>query len=295
MSSIRVVNSIQVVEWALNPWGPPEISVLPSAKDTKAVVKARHWSLLLAEDGTLWKQHSTPSTFYSHVSLPVKVRQVAANASVALILSDNGKLFSFGEDTQRSGLLGLGDCHICPEPRQVLAFSSAQLSQVAIGKTHAAALDSESYLGLGIVYTWGSGTDGQLGQGQLEVSQQTPTRVETSNIFSVKQVICGDTYTCTCTGGGYVYTYGRVGGHMATRRSLLGASYSTPYSVPELEQHYVAFIAGCSSCIIVLSDAGLAFIFDDCAELVRLPTASNVGVKSLVGCGDVILGLSGKA
>lgn len=281
--------------WSLCPWGSPEVLVLPSAKDIKAGACTTRSSLLLAEDGSVWKSFEAPNPCYLQVRLPVKVKQVATNGTSALILTDNGKVYSMGDDADMTGILGFKDIHSLSTPRLIPVLSTTSLIQVSIGKTHAAALDSKLYTGLGVVYTWGSGIDGQLAQGQLFASCQMPTRVETSNIFSVKQVVCGDTYTCTCTNGGYVYTYGRLGGHKATRNSLnqLSPSICAPYSVPELEQHFAASISGCSSCVIVLSDAGLAFIFDDCAELVRLPTASNVGVKVLAGCGDTILGLSG--
>lgn len=260
----------------------------------KAASIARHWSLLLDGDGNLWKRHKSPSPFYSQVMLPATVTQVASNATAALILTNNGKLYSLGDDASRTGILGFNDIYSSSEPRVIPSFSTTSLIQVSIGKTHAAAIDSEIYLGLGVVYTWGSGTDGQLAQGPLCATQQAPTRIEASSM-SVKQVVCGDTYTCTCTGGGYVYLYGRVGGHKAPKVEHAQASSASgvPYSVPELEQHFVLSIAGCLSCVVVLSDTGLAFMFDDCTELVRLPTASNVGVKAVVGCGDVILGLSG--
>lgn len=68
----------------------------------------------------------------------------------------------------------------------------------------------------GEVYTWGTGTNGELGC--EKTSKPVPRLVDSARIFTVKQVDCAATSTAICTGGGYVYIYGDLASSHHHRR-----------------------------------------------------------------------------
>lgn len=95
----------------------------------------------------------------------------------------------------------------------------------------------------------------------------------------------------TCSGGGYVQVYGRVGDHTdgnVTMEKSLDASHP----MPELEQFFVTSVSAGTDFVVALTDAGQAFVFDDCAELIRLPTASNVAVRHITAYDRLVLGMT---
>jgi hypothetical protein len=69
-------------------------------------------------------------------------------------------------------------------------------------------------------------------------------------------------------------------------------SLNTPHPVPELEQHFVTSVSAGSDFVVALTDLGYAFVFDDCVELVRLPTASNVAVRHIAAYDHLVLGMT---
>lgn len=175
-----------------------------------------------------------------------------------------------------------------------------------IGKAHVAVIDR-----MGHLYTWGTGFNGQLGTLAFTVSNQEPTLIESAKIFSAKQVICGEMFTCICTGGGYVYLYGNIGichelvnGRNSpglNRQSLMRSFSPTfkrdtngnyPYTLPELEHHFTTQIGAGDGFIAILTDTGEVYTFDDCMDLVKMPSTSRSFVKSISSNKHVIYGIS---
>lgn len=89
--------------------------------------------------------------------------RVAAGGACSLILTQSGKLYSFGANGQHQ--LGLGNITgVKGYPTPVLAASGAELASnivdMAISPQHGIALDET-----GKIYTWGLDTSGQVGDG----------------------------------------------------------------------------------------------------------------------------------
>ena len=85
------------------------------------------------------------------------VTQVSAGSSHSLVLTRQGRVFSFGSN--RHGRLGLGDTfpRIRPSPI-VMNVEDDEIVQVSAGDAHSLLLSSK-----GNVYSFGCGTHGQLG------------------------------------------------------------------------------------------------------------------------------------
>lgn len=178
-----------------------------------------------------------------------------------------------------------------------------------MGSSHAAAVDSSGHL-----YTWGTGNCGQLGTPLFTENNHLPSVVESARIFTVKRVVCGDTYTCICTGGGYVYMYGVVCSHQArgtsrnaplmkrlafnqasSPRSLASprreGAKNHPYTLPELEQHFISQVAAGDSFVAVLTDGGQVYVFDDCMELIKLPLSTHATIKTIAAGDQCVYGI----
>lgn len=125
----------------------------------------------------------------------IKISSICCNNMVAFFLSEEGALYSYGNDLGNSfGILGLGDVYHQSSPAPVRALFDQRIKQISIGYSHAAALNSVGYL-----FTWGTGKCGQLG---LLGTERTsiPTLVESAKVFSGKQVVSSNNATVLLTG-----------------------------------------------------------------------------------------------
>ena len=125
---------------------------------------------------------------------------VAAGGSFSVGLTTAGAVEAWG-----SGLLGeLGDgaTTSTPTPTPVRLPAGTVVTQVAAGSSHALALTST-----GAVYAWGSGLDGQLGDGSTQ-AKDVPTPVSLPVGTVVTQVAAGGDHSLALTSTGKVYAWG---------------------------------------------------------------------------------------
>lgn len=113
--------------------------------------------------------------------------QVAAGHSLTVALTTSGHVFTMGGSVygQLGSPLADGKIPIRVEGKIRNAF----VEDIACGAYHVAVLTSKTE-----VYTWGKGTNGQLGHGNME-DVNTPTLVEALRDKQVKSVVCGTSYT----------------------------------------------------------------------------------------------------
>ena len=162
-----------------------------------------------------------------------RIEYVAIGASHSVALDNSGYLWTWGWGDR--GQLGHGNRRNCVKPRklEILGYRSdndlhkqgqrannigalggnialrTRVRQVAVGEDHCVALS-----GSGIVWTWGSGSRGQLGHGwptdgksKYSVVSTTPRRVE--NIRrTVVEVACGAYHSVALVNAGSLYTWG---------------------------------------------------------------------------------------
>ncbi|XP_036789395.1 probable E3 ubiquitin-protein ligase HERC3 isoform X2 [Oncorhynchus mykiss] len=146
-----------------------------------------------------------------------QVTQVACGDQHSILLTQDGQVFTWGQNT--SGQLGLGwgePSDMSPKPLKSL--SGIPLVQITAGGEHSFALSLS-----GAVFGWGKNTAGQLGLGDT-TNRRAPAHVDCLNLKKTVLISCGGEHTAVLTKGGVVFTFGsgRYGqlGHNSLRDEL---------------------------------------------------------------------------
>eukprot|EP00824_Muranothrix_gubernata_P023399 TRINITY_DN6230_c0_g1_i1.p1 TRINITY_DN6230_c0_g1~~TRINITY_DN6230_c0_g1_i1.p1 ORF type:complete len:915 (-),score=216.02 TRINITY_DN6230_c0_g1_i1:947-3691(-) len=131
------------------------------------------------------------------------VRQVVCGKYHSAVLTDAGKLFTWGYGEY--GQLGHGTFENRDAPTQVRALEGITILQASCGTNHSACVDDKGQL-----YTWGAGEDGQLGHGERK-RLSTPKRVEAflQKGLMIRWVSCGLSHTAGVTIRGELFTWGK--------------------------------------------------------------------------------------
>ena len=130
-----------------------------------------------------------------------------------------------------------------------------------LGQDHAGALHED-----GRIFTWGSDEHGQCGgNGGL---------VECSSYLKAVKLRCGKNATGFITSGGHLYTLGHIGKSSLCEKSPKRPQ--GPFILKELEFHYVEDFYFGSELVVVLSEQGESFVYDDCRMLIKVPVSSFI-------------------
>ncbi|KAG6651025.1 hypothetical protein CIPAW_06G083300 [Carya illinoinensis] len=113
--------------------------------------------------------------------------QVACGHNLTVVLTTLGQVFTMGSTAY--GQLGspVADGKVPSRIEDKIADSF--IDEIACGSYHVAVLTSETE-----VYTWGKGSNGQLGHGDYD-HRNTPTLVHYLKDKQVKSVVCGSNFT----------------------------------------------------------------------------------------------------
>jgi alpha-tubulin suppressor-like RCC1 family protein len=191
-------------------------------------------------NGTL---HSSP-TPVDVTGLRSGVEMVASGPNHVCALIRGGRLKCWGYNLD--GQLGNGTSSIQPKTRPVSVVGLGGTAKaLTLGNSHTCALMSGAS-----VKCWGSGSDGELGNGKR---RESDTPVAVAGLNGVKAVSAGSSFTCALTSRGGVQCWG------ANRFGELGngthKSSSKPVAVSGLKTGVKAIAAGTShSC--ALTNAG---------------------------------------
>ena len=143
-----------------------------------------------------------------------KIKEISAGTVHNLALTQDNKLFSWG--SSQGGQLGLPEKYLISQPNYIKSFFLSSPTEIAIfsnpkkpeiiekiscGEAHSIALTSK-----GTVYSWGFGSNGQLGLGFCEDSFEPGTGLSQSRIFTpqllkdltdekIIDVKCGKTFS----------------------------------------------------------------------------------------------------
>jgi alpha-tubulin suppressor-like RCC1 family protein len=138
---------------------------IPSCKQVLAV---NHQNMAVSASGELFiwpfeTFNGEKRSFPMKVLNDFSVSEVTAGFNFAVILTTAGIVFSLGSENS-FGQLGHGDLAPRSLPTMVLALKSfgEKIASVGCGQSHVIAKST-----LGKVFTWGKGTEGQLGHGSL--------------------------------------------------------------------------------------------------------------------------------
>jgi len=112
------------------------------------------------------------------------IKAVAAGEGHSLVLTEDGKLYAWGNNTD--GQLGNGttvDRHVPGEVDMSGALSGKTVSAIASGAATCMALTSR-----GKVFGWGSNGAGSIGDG-TNISRSTPVALDTSGVLATKTIV----------------------------------------------------------------------------------------------------------
>eukprot|EP01130_Rhizamoeba_saxonica_P017931 TRINITY_DN8833_c0_g1_i2.p1 TRINITY_DN8833_c0_g1~~TRINITY_DN8833_c0_g1_i2.p1 ORF type:complete len:580 (-),score=122.04 TRINITY_DN8833_c0_g1_i2:587-2326(-) len=129
-----------------------------------------------------------------------KIISASAGYSFSLVLTEDGRLFSWGFNEKRQ--LGLGHRYNQQYPQLVQALLGIKIVKVCCGEQHVVAIDDQ-----GIIYSWGLGIFGQLGHGNINDCGY-PTVVEQLSGLKIVDIACGSHHCLALTDDGEVYTWG---------------------------------------------------------------------------------------
>ncbi|CAB0009589.1 unnamed protein product [Nesidiocoris tenuis] len=194
---------------------------------------------------------------FSETLSALKPIYIAGGSKSLFIVSHEGKVFACGEST--NGRLGLGHTNNVSVPRQLTSLSQYVVKKVAVhsGGKHALALTID-----GKVFSWGEGSDGNLGHGNT-LSLEKPRMIEALKSKKIRDIACGSSHSAAITSNGELYTwglgeYGRLGhGDFVTQLK--------PKLVKALLGHHIVKVA-CGSRdaqTLALSSEGLVFSWGD--------------------------------
>ena len=177
------------------------VTTLSGGTNWKQVSSGLSHTAAIKTDGTLWTWGNGTNgrlgnAVTTNASTPVTTfaggtnwKQVSAGGSHTAAIKTDGTLWTWGQGA--SGQLGNAQTTNIPTPITTFA-GGTNWKQVSAGDDHTAAIKTD-----GTLWTWGSGTNGQLGNATIT---NTSTPVTTfAGGTNWKQVSGGDSHTAAVT------------------------------------------------------------------------------------------------
>jgi alpha-tubulin suppressor-like RCC1 family protein len=132
----------------------------------------------------------------------VRFTAFSAGAGHTVALSSTGDVYSWGLDTvgQLGDTVKTATPVITPQP---VALPGFRFAAVAAGASHSLAMTA-----LGQIYSWGSNTLGQLGDGGISTAVATPTEVVSPTNVNFTAIAAGAYDSLALSGQGAVYAWG---------------------------------------------------------------------------------------
>lgn len=204
-----------------------------------------------------------PSDFKS-LEFNEQVIEVACNLNLALILTRQS-IWALGCDKLKCGLFGDEEVFESIVPYRLKSFTNNVVLQVSISEKHAAAICDQ-----GMLYTWGTGLDGELGEKGLEKSLGKV--VGQSGYYRPRQVVVGKGFTSIVTEGGFLYTYRN--GNCCSCSNFSDSLY--PFPLLCLDQHFITKAVTYNEGLALLTSTGKVFLSYNCQCTSHLKTNKNI-------------------
>jgi hypothetical protein len=247
-----------LVFWHISDNQDLSLKIVQTQIKAKQVQSSEGQVLLLSEDLQVFSLNTSSFLFTSE-----PVSSISCNSSVILLVTHSGKVFIQGIDISHSGILAIpGTFSLSQFEKLDLPLTGKALA-CSLGSDHAALIDES-----GLLFTWGSNNAGQCGK------EGGPGLVPCSSFLKAVKLKCGEKSTGFVTTGGHLYTLGRLGRPQLCKAK--GFKNKDPFILPELEYHYVLDFSFGKDFLLVLSEAGEVFVYDDCRVLIKVPLNSFV-------------------
>jgi alpha-tubulin suppressor-like RCC1 family protein len=161
------------------------------------------------------------------IGLP-RATAIGAGAGHACAIVERGEVWCWGDNS--GGQLGVGAPEVSTEPRAVVLGDGVlvNIESIALGAEHTCGVD-----GLGVVWCWGDGETGQLGDGYQSGSHFMPIAIE--DLTPIQRVTAGEAFTCALGEDGSVWCWGANNVDQSFGVSGLPASAPLPRDALEVE------------------------------------------------------------
>jgi alpha-tubulin suppressor-like RCC1 family protein len=253
--------------------------ILPTNLGSATITQiAADWSqsLLLSEDGTVyscgWNAYGATgqNTFSGDTTIasPIntanlggrKIKQVAAGGDHALLLAEDGTVFSFGANEYgETGLGTLVGATSIATPIITTNLGGRKISQVAAGPDHCLLLAED-----GTVFSFGENEYGQTGLNTTSGNTLIATPINTSQMGGKKitSVAAGNVHSLLLAEDGTVFAFGwNIEGRTGQGTQSGVASVATPILTTNIGGRKIEQIDAKGALSLLLADDGTVFSF----------------------------------
>ncbi|MED6235935.1 putative E3 ubiquitin-protein ligase herc4, partial [Ataeniobius toweri] len=140
-------------------------------------------------------------------------------------LLDDGTVYTCG----CNDLGQLGHEKSRKKPEQVVALDAQIIVALSCGESHTLALNDK-----GQIFSWGLGSDGQLGLNNFEECIRVPRNIKSLSDVQIAQVACGYWHSIALARGGQIFSWGQ-NRYSQLGLGITGQSISTPQMVQSLQ------------------------------------------------------------
>lgn len=255
-----------------------KLSQIPSKGYLNDMCMSKDWVFYATQDSLMYvsnKTHPTPPK----VLIPnVQIKELACNLFLAMFLTIQGDLFVYGQDELKSGLFGIPNLYSADRPVKIESLNQIKLDSISLSRIHAGGISKE-----GLLYTWGHGPNGELGD--LDLTNSLPKAVKNANFFKSTSLTCGQGFTAVCTEAGFLYIFSIKKSCEKCKKS---SSY--PYSIKSLQNEFFVNVKSFSDELVAVNDLGTCFIVFKCFCVTNL--TSKHPIDQVAVCEIGVVGLS---
>ncbi|KAL4239292.1 putative E3 ubiquitin-protein ligase herc4 [Mactra antiquata] len=178
------------------------------------------------------------------IKFPYTVVQVSCGRYHCLLLTDDGKLYTWGDN--KFGQLGLGNTQKFNQPQLINSLNGIPVAQVVCGGSHSFILSKS-----GAIFGWGRNCFGQLGLND-EKDRTFPCLCKSLRQQRVTYIACGEDHSAALTldGGLFTFgagTYGQLGhgskAHEIIPKKVLELMGSTVTQLACGRRHTIVYVA----------------------------------------------------
>jgi len=190
-----------------------------------AIKEGRVWSWGDNTDGQLGQPDADRALLPRPVPELNNVIAVAASRHTLALTSD-GKVYAWGNN--RYGQLGNGHFGLNEkELRPIQVAGLTDIAAIAAGWDHSMALSRN-----GTVYSWGSRSHGQLGDGTCKTGQPAPTPIPVPGLTDIRSIAAGGQHSLALRRDGTLYAWGNNwNGQLGREKSNSERHSATPRPV----------------------------------------------------------------
>ena len=182
-----------------------------------------------------------------------KFTRISAGFTYSLAIGSDGNIYSWGNNTYGQLGNGTNDNNFTPS-KVSLPTWAPKFTQISAGNGHSLALDSD-----GNLYSWGVNYFGQLGTGNNNAVQLTPSKGSMpADGTKFTQISAGNYHSLALGSDGNLYSWG-YNSKSQLGRSISGTADSTPRKVnlPAGVSRFTQVIAGGDHSLALGSDGNL--------------------------------------